>query len=58
MSKIITQQMLEDKLEGLTIARKATIDENDSWKLDEYIKQYRLIYKEFTGKDYEPKEQN
>ena len=53
MSKIITKQMLEDKLEGLEMARQVTLEENDRFKFEQIIKHYKIVYKEFTGVDYD-----
>jgi len=50
--KIITGKMLEDKIEGLLVARKATIDEDTTFKLEQQIRQYAIQYKEVTGNWY------
>jgi len=43
---------LSDKIEGLLIARQATIEETIIFKLEAMIKQYANKYKEVTGDWY------
>ena len=43
---------LSDKIEGLLMARQATIEEEEIFKLESSIKQYALKYKEVTGDWY------
>jgi len=56
MGKIITKQMLEDKVKGLEMARDVTMDVHDRFKFEQIIKQYKQQYKEFTGVDYDVRE--
>ena len=51
-NRIYTKQLLEDKIEGLTLARQTTINVNDAFKLDRMIEQYKNKYQEFVGEPY------
>jgi len=47
------RQIVSNKLEGLIMARQATINEDDGFKFNQLIKHYKREYKQITGIDYE-----